>query len=244
MNKLYLLLFCFFVSILSCKKQKTNLNDAPILGIDISHYQGNINWKKIKKDGVSFCYAKATQGTSFVDPKFKTNQKQAKKIGLKHGSYHFFMAGKDPRKQADLFIQTVVSLNEGDMIPMLDLEQEGLEHHISAIQFQKDVLLWLSIVEDKLGIKPIIYTNNPFGNTYLTDSKFASYKLWIAEYQVKTPKTPSTWAENGWTIWQRSERGKVYGIQGKNVDHDIVNKKYSLQDIMYTPDLHSQLSNM
>ena len=84
--------------------------------------------------------------------------------------------------------------------------------------FQKNVLTWLSAVEEKLGIRPIIYTNHPFGNEYLNNSAFSKYKLWIAAYGVDAPKIPDTWKEQGWTIWQKSQTGKEQGLTG---DEDV-----------------------
>ncbi|MGB0177891.1 MAG: GH25 family lysozyme, partial [Owenweeksia sp.] len=79
-------------------------------------------------------------------------------------------------------------------------------------------------VESKLNVKPIVYTNHPFGNQYLDHPDFANYDLWIAEYEVAEPKIPNAWKDKGWLIWQRSERGEVEGAVG-NVDHDLYNPK-------------------
>lgn len=225
------------ITAVSTKPQKIDVAEikkerVAVLGIDVSHFQGVVDWEKVKKSGIQFCYAKATQGKYFKDPKFKENQLNTKKAGLKHGAYHFYVANDDPKLQATSFLSSIQDINEGDMLPMLDLEQGGITGKIDISQFQKDVIIWLNIVEKQLGVKPIIYTNNPFGKTYLDNSIFANYKLWLAEYGVKKPRIPNTWKDNGWAIWQRSEKGKVSGAIG-NIDHDILNEKLTIEDIMY-----------
>lgn len=208
------------------KKEETHAEPEihePILGIDVSHFQGRIDWVDIKTDKISFAYAKATQGEYYKDPDFKTNWTQAKKAKLHTGAYHFYVAGDDPIKQAENFISTVQEINKGEMPPVLDLEQGGMKTGIHTATYQKNVMLWLNKVEKELGIQPIIYTNYPFGNSYLNSPEFNKYDLWIAEYEVKQPRVPTTWANKGWLIWQRAEKGKVSGTNG-NVDHDLFKK--------------------
>lgn len=142
---------------------------------------------------------------------------------MAHGSYHFYTSDADPKEQATLFI-SVIDYGSGDMPPVLDLEQGGVKGTVETEKFQQDIFTFLKMVEDKLGVKPIIYTNHPFGNQYLNDPKFADYELWIAEYGVDTPKIPRAWDEKGWLIWQRSERGKIQGAVG-DIDHDLFNPK-------------------
>lgn len=194
-----------------------------VLGIDVSHFQGKINWEDIKADNVTFAYDKATQGSGFKDPYYSKNKIGAHEVGLAHGSYHFYTSDADPKEQATLFI-SVIDYGSGDMPPVLDLEQGGVKGTVETEKFQQDIFTFLKMVEDKLGVKPIIYTNHPFGNQYLNDPKFADYELWIAEYGVDTPKIPRAWDEKGWLIWQRSERGKIQGAVG-DIDHDLFNPK-------------------
>jgi lysozyme len=199
------------------------VDTVPVLGIDVSHFQGDIDWGKIKDANIKFAYSKATQGTHFQDPRFKTNWKNSQDAGLASGAYHFYKIGEDVEEQARSFIKVVGQLVSGDMLPMLDLEQGSIKSgtKVDVATFQKNVMIWLKMVEDSLGVQPIIYTNNPFANAYLINPKFSKYKLWLAEYGVSKPKTPKTWSATGWTIWQRSARGSIEGEIG-NVDHDIL----------------------
>jgi lysozyme len=195
---------------------------GPVLGIDVSHFQSNVNWVEVKQAGISYVYSKATQGTRDTDPKFKRNHVETKNAGLLHGAYHFYVAGEDPVKQAELFLKAIMPITEHSIPPVLDLEQGGMKPGIVKGAFHKDVLTWLKKVEAVSGIRPIIYTNHPFGNEYLDHPDFGSYHLWIAEYGVAMPKIPTAWKTKGWLMWQRSERGKIEGAIG-NVDHDLLN---------------------
>ncbi len=205
----------------STKGSPAGSNQAAVLGIDVSHFQGKIDWKKIKEVGIRFVYDKATQGIHYKDPEYSENKQGAHTFGLLHGSYHFYTSDQGGKEQADHFI-SVVEYSPGDMPPVLDLEQAGIKGAVEVEALQKEILVWLSEVENKLEVKPIIYTNRPFGNQYLSHPSFAEYDLWIAEYGVDKPRIPQIWEEKGWLIWQRSDRGKVEGVVGE-VDHDLFN---------------------
>lgn len=194
---------------------------TPILGIDVSHFQGNVNWHKVRDANIRFVYDKATQGIHFTDPDYVQNKTGAHSVGLLHGSYHFYTTDTGGKAQADHFIG-VVDYGVGDIPPMLDLEQAGIKGDVDIPTLQKEILIWLNAVENELKVKPIIYTNNPFGNRYLNHPDFKEYELWIAEYGVKTPKIPTVWQDKGWLIWQRTDRAEVEGVIGK-VDHDLFN---------------------
>lgn len=197
---------------------------GPILGIDVSHFQGDVNWGEIKTDTMLFGYAKCTEGSGYTDPKFTENITNIRSAQLAAGGYHFYMAADDAEEQANHYLSTLGELKSGDMPPMLDLEGGGVKDdpNLDIEKFQADVILWLNTVEEKTGIQPIIYTNRPFGDKYLTNSEFAKYDLWIAEYGVEKPELPTTWADKGYTIWQRSSHAKEEGVKG-NVDQDIFN---------------------
>jgi len=195
--------------------------NTPILGIDVSHFQGDIDWKKIKDAQIGFVYDKATQGTKFKDPDYIQNKEGAISVGLTHGSYHFYTLNDDGKSQADHFL-SVIDFDPGDMPPVLDLEQGGIKGNVDVNKFQQEVLTWLREVENQLGVKPIIYTNHPFGDQYLDHPEFSNYELWIAHYGVDKPQVPKVWKEKGWLIWQRSDKGKVEGVIGE-VDHDLYN---------------------
>ena len=192
-------------------------------GIDVSHYQGDVDWKAVKAADYSFAFAKCTGGLTFNDPKFQTNWKGIAAAGMLRGAYHFYYNNDDPVKQAEHFLSSLSSLNAADLPPVLDLEGGGIiDKNLSIEDYQRDVLRWLCFVEDRLGRKPIIYTGPSFGNKYLDNAEFATYDLWLAEYGVSTPKVPNVWADKGLAIWQNASDAVVSGIKGKT-DHDLFN---------------------
>lgn len=187
-------------------------------GIDISKHQGTIEWERVsrmKKEGIqiSFVFIKATEGITRQDNKFETNWKQSDRNGLLRGAYHFYYPSRDANKQADNFIN-VVKLAKGDLPPVVDIEYSNGK---SAKKICDDLTVFISRLEKQYAVKPIIYTNTNFYNTYLV-GKFNDYPLWIAGYfdherfynEFTTP----------WILWQHSEKGKVDGIRG-NVDFNV-----------------------
>lgn len=187
-----------------------------IHGIDVSRYQGNIEWGEVKNMEsmglkIGFAFIKATEGNTRVDRQFDRNWKKAKEQGIPTGAYHFFIPGKDPHTQAANFIQTV-TLAPGNLPPVLDIEKTG---RLSVSQLRSDVQQWLDKVESHYGVTPIIYTNISFYEKYFS-SGFEKYPIWIAHYlQPHKPRT-----ERKWTFWQHSEVGQVNGIRHK-VDFNV-----------------------
>ena len=203
---------------------------GPILGMDISHFQNDVDWEEVKSAGIVFVYAKATQGTGFKDPMFQKNREGAQAAGIYHGPYHFFESNADPKEQAENFLTAVGELNKGDMPPVLDLEEAGMEGDVDKVAYHKNVSLWLETVEKALGIRPMIYADPSFSNMYLDNAYFSIYKLWLADYTASDPIVPNTWKDKGYTIWQRSPKGTIDGVVG-DVDHDIFNG--SMEELHY-----------
>jgi lysozyme len=192
-------------------------------GIDVSHYQGNVDWDLVKAAGISFAFAKATESTTYVDSQFKTNWQGLKSAGLLRGAYHFFQAGSDAAAQAENFIKTIGALEPVDLPPVLDIESAGSATNSQIIA---GLQTWLDTVEQGLGRKPMIYTNASFWNAHL-NNQFGNYPLWIAHYDVASPKIPAGWSE--WNFWQYSQTGHVQGVSG-SVDTDWYNGTY--QDLL------------
>lgn len=187
-----------------------------IHGIDVSKYQQTISWTAVKEMKVrhirlQFAFIKATEGNSNTDPFFKRNWRKSRQAGITRGAYHFFIATKDGRTQAKNFIKRV-SLEPGDLPPVLDVEQT---YGASAATIRKEVKAWLDMVEAHYGVKPILYTNVDFYETYLEDD-FDNYPLWVAHYLQ--PEKPRIGRD--WSFWQHSEQGRVNGILSK-VDFNV-----------------------
>lgn len=187
-----------------------------IHGIDVSRYQQVINWKEVsnmeeKGIKIGFAFMKATEGLGNVDPQFRRNWLNADEQNIAKGAYHFFIPGKNAQRQADNFME-IVSLNRGDLPPVLDIE---IGRRMSVLQMQKEVKIWLDAVEKNYGVKPIIYTNIDFYQKYFSTG-FEDYPLWIAHYlQPDKPRI-----ESKWVFWQHSETGRVNGIKSP-VDFNV-----------------------
>lgn len=189
-----------------------------IHGIDVSKHQQTIAWEEVeamqvKNIKIGFAFIKATEGISNTDAQFYRNWKKSKRAGMIRGAYHFFLATKDGREQAENFIKAV-DLDAGDLPPVVDIEQS---FGVSTSVLKNELKEWLDVVENYYGVKPMIYTNVDFYNHYL-NKDFDSYPLWTAHYfQYDAPHINRNWA-----FWQHSEEGRVNGILTK-VDFNVFN---------------------
>jgi lysozyme len=189
-------------------------------GIDVSHWQGEIDWQAVKADGVRFVFAKATQNS--VDPRYAQNKAGAEAAGVPFGAYHFadpIGGTANAVAQADLFVDAA-DLRGRNLLPVLDFETDN---GLSPRALRRWARAWLDRVEQRLGVKAIIYTNFYFWRDEVGNpSSFAEqgHPLWIARYDAPGPLVPAdNWAGNGWTLWQHSSTGRVNGIEG-DVDLD------------------------
>jgi len=197
-----------------------------IYGIDVSHHQKNIDWAKVKNwkgNKISFVYIKATEGATYTDKKYQQNFKGAKKNNLLVGSYHYFRTTSSVEDQFENFINNVDNSKQ-DLIPLVDVEEK---RNWNDSEFHKNFQKFLNMVENHFGQKPMIYTVNSFYNHHLS-GKYKSYHFLIGRYGENSPNMRD---KSNWTIWQFSETGKIEGIT-KPVDIDVINKKYSLQDLL------------
>jgi len=193
-----------------------------IHGIDISHYQGDIDWNKLRHSIIEGCplrfvIIKSTEGSTRVDEKFEENFYQAREHGFIRGAYHFWSNKSKAREQAYFFLK-YAKLEKGDLPPVLDIEHYPQD--VKLEDFQRDVLTWLHIVEDKFHVKPIIYTYFKFKEKYLSAPVFDDYPYWIAHYYVDKVEY-----KGEWKFWQHTDAGRLPGIKGY-VDFDIYNGSY------------------
>lgn len=189
-----------------------------VRGIDISHYQGNIDWDKLHDaliDGnpIRFIIIKGTEGNSMLDENFNDNFYNAREYGFIRGAYHYFVPGVDARSQADYFLKQV-HLEDGDMPPVLDFEQTG---NLTPEKVRKDALVWLRQVEKKYNVKPVLYTYYKFKMKYFSGKDFDEYPYWIAHYYVDTLKY-----QGAWKLWQHTDLGQIDGIKPR-VDLNVYN---------------------
>ncbi len=193
-------------------------------GIDISHYQNDIQWDSlmILTDGsrrtirskitakdikpVSFVFIKATEGTSMKDRNFQEHWNEAEKRNLTKGAYHFFRSSKSGEVQARHFINTVGKIGPNDLPPVLDIEtiHRGCSHKT----LNKRALEWLETISDHYGRKPLIYSSASFVENILCKEIKDNYPIWIAHYETDKP------GSDRWDIWQFTDKAIVYGIEG------------------------------
>lgn len=176
-------------------------------GIDVSHHQGEIDWNEVfitqQLDSIiDFVYFKVSEGVDHCDTKWQFNRKELQKFNKSAGAYHFYLPKKNPELQAAHFLKHY-SYKKGDLPPAIDIELEGVSDEL----LRKNVLVWMKIVQQKTGIRPIIYTSLHFFET-----KFAKYfpneRFWIASYSRMPPLD-----DKRITIWQYSESGKIKGFE-------------------------------
>lgn len=176
-------------------------------GIDISRYQGDIDWKLFfeKSDSIiSFVYCKATEGVSHVDAKFTTNRDALRKHNKAFGVYHFFVPSLNAESQANHFLKNY-SPRANELPPVLDVETES----VSDAKLIKGMKVWLELVESKTGKRPIIYTSYHFYSTKFK-KEFKNYQFWIANYSRRNDRM----TDKRIIHWQYSDKGGIPGIVG------------------------------
>ena len=228
----FIISFIFLVSCTATTKKIESANQQPleseiqsvnlakkihkkqIKGVDVSKYQGIVDFAKLQKMGIYYVFIRATEGITYQDADYKRNHAKAKEARLTVGVYHFYETNDDPHSQFDNF-KNLVNLTAGDLAPVIDIEKL---HQNDDKELVANLKLFLDKLETHYGIKPIVYTGKNFANKYLSD--FGDYPLWLAEYQVTEPQVPNGWQK--WTFWQWSQKGTVDGIEG-TVDMDRFN---------------------
>lgn len=209
-----------------------------VYGIDVSHHQADIDWDKMAlycdnngnvfankntdspyRQPVFFCYMKATEGATVKDKTYSVRMIEAQRHGIARGAYHFLHIGTNIKEQIRNFLETA-TWTSGDMPPALDVELEAEITEFGIENSQKVVLEWLETVEERLGVRPIIYTREAIKNKYLNDGRFEKYDFWIARYSENQPNNFD------WLLWQKTENGYLNGTKG-NIDINLFKSNYS-----------------
>ncbi|MCD7033109.1 glycoside hydrolase [Metabacillus sp. GX 13764] len=210
-------------------------SESNVQGIDISKWQGNIDFTKVKAAGYQFVFIKATEGTAIKDPNLEKNYSGAKKAGLAIGFYHFSRPGNPPLQEAEWFLQAIAD-KPSELPHVLDIEVNA---GLSKNQVSSFAKVWLQQIEKSTRKKPMVYTSTSFANSYLSKES-ASYPLWIAHYGRKTPGENGIWDK--WQCFQYSQNGKVPGIDG-DVDLDEMARAFyeaqtKKQEVPQVPEPH------
>jgi lysozyme len=214
------------------------------VGIDVSQWQSTIDWNKVKNAGVQFAYIRSTDGSTIQDSQFENNWQNAEKAGVLVGPYHYFTTTSPVQTQIDNFVATVGKVDKGDLPPVLDVEDPSQFANLSANQSVALIKQWLDGVQQKLGVRPLLYMSSSFSSQVLGDSPTLSpYKLWVADWTTaSTPIVGKPWST--WTFWQHASNGQVSGITG-DVDLDYYNGPAAdLADVNNNNQVQSQIRRM
>ena len=218
-------------------------DDSLVLGIDVSKYQGRVEWQDLSlpsncvagsvngtdvkcREGnlpVRFAFIKATKSNCVVDDFFQTNFDEAKRNGLIRGAYHFLVDSVSGAKQAEFFL-SVAKLEKGDLPPVLDIEKDqkngnAIELKASVEEWRKIAREWLDVVERHLGgVKAIVYTNLDGYDCWIKDDEILrNHDLWIAKPRGKRSELPE------WVFLQFTHKGHARGITENEVDLNLFN---------------------
>lgn len=210
------------------RKDSTKINSGPHYGIDISVDQGDLLSSVTLPDSITFVICKATEGETYTDPEFSNNISLVKKQNRISGAYHFYHTADNPIVQADFFWNTIKN-NPPDIAPILDIEClsfcEGASQcntngclTPSSDSLQADLLAFLQELQKNSNRIPMIYASADFITSYMQNPKFASYPLWIADYENTTPAIPAPWTQAD--VWQKSGSFLLSGSQTE-IDMDV-----------------------
>ena len=185
--------------------------EFPVRGIDVSHYQGEIDWSVIAEQNISFAFVKATEGSTYVDETFLYNFNSARQNGVPVGAYHFFSYDSSGKTQAENFIKNVIPF-DGMLPPVIDIEFYGTkeEDPPSKEAVDTELAAFISAIEKHYGLKPILYATEITYDLYLADD-YAEYDIWIRN----VTGTPSLSDGREWTFWQYTNREKLDGYNGE-----------------------------
>lgn len=209
---------------LSDKKPNSGVAAAhvmPVQGIDVSYFQGDIDWQKVDGAGVRFAYIKATEGGDRFDPKFTDNWYAAKKAGLARGAYHVMYWCRPAREQASWFMAHVPK-DSDTLPPVLDLEWNGYSKTcptgIARSTAIAKIKVMLEAMEAHTGKRPIIYTDPKFHRDVL-QGQFTDYQFWLRSVAAKPE---AKYGARNWSFWQFTTTGRVPGVVGA-VDRNSFN---------------------
>lgn len=181
-----------------------------VMGIDVSHHQGHINWDlalkmKIGRDSVQFVYLKLTEGIDFKDKHAEKNLQALQKSGISHGVYHFYSPSKSAIRQARFFANNCPKTT---LKPVLDIELQG---KLSATALVDSITVFLREVNEILGVNPIIYTYESFYSDFFMKSALEKEWFWIANYTGKS----KAFKKANTVAWQFTDQGTIDGIEEK-----------------------------
>lgn len=203
---------CYFSTV------KLNRSKYPVCGVDVSNYQGLIDWDKLEEQNVAFAFIKATEGSGHIDESARRNLERASKTSIKKSAYHFFSFDSPGETQAENYI-SVVGADEIDMPPVVDIEYYADKKSNKPTKEETEQILrpLLEKLEEYYEVKPIIYTTLPVYFRYVKEN-FSDYPLWIRNVNFEPDLM-------NWKFWQYCDKGELYGYKGeeKYIDLNVYN---------------------
>jgi lysozyme len=195
-------------------------HDYPVHGIDVSKFQGDIDWNAVASSGVKFAWIKATEGGDRADARFQANWTAAKAAGVPRGAYHFVYWCRSPMEEMAFFEQNA-PVEDDALPPVLDVEatptSPTCHRHLTQDGAIADMKVMLEEMERHYGKRPIIYTTVDFYEAILSDGAFSDYPIWVRS----TKHHPAVkYGSRAWAFWQYQSDGQTPGING-NVDRDV-----------------------
>jgi lysozyme len=183
-------------------------------GIDVSYYQGDIAWSRVRRAGVQFAFIRVSDGATILDTKFAANWTGAKRAGVLRGAYQFFRPEESAIDQANVLIAGLRARGAGELPPVIDIEVTG---GLPLAKVAANARVWIEHVRSQLGVEPIVYTNYGMWR-WGGAEQLGRQLLWLAHYTEACPSVPPPWSQ--WTFWQYTDNGRVDGIDTP-VDLDV-----------------------
>lgn len=194
-------------------------HSMPVQGIDVSKYQGDIDWNRVRAAGIQFAYLKVSEGGDHVDNRFYENWEAAKRAGVPRGAYHFIYWCRTAAEQA-IWFSKAVPQDADQLPPVLDLEWNHHSPTCPRGTTKEDALekirLLLNIMEYHTGKRPVIYTDINFHKDVL-EGQFRNYEFWLRSVAAEPHER---YKDRPWTFWQYTATGRVPGIRG-DVDRNV-----------------------
>ena len=193
----------------------------PVRGVDVSSYQGNINWKKLESQGISFAFIKATEGSGYTDEYFSENYKNSAETGIRVGAYHFFSFDSAGKTQAENYIRAVQK-RENMLPPVIDVEYyngNGIDPPDEETA-RRNLHELISALKEHYGMNPVIYATDVTYNRYIS-GEFGENDIWIRSVFTRAKLDDG----RDWTFWQYCNRGRLDGYDGieKFIDLNVFN---------------------